>query len=87
MAKENIHVRFNGCDLIWLKDDDGSGPLAPPEHIDSDGHVHVRDALCSDSYAHIFSDGKILRYGSEIGSVDDLEFVAVRAAVEGARKP
>jgi hypothetical protein len=72
MAQENIPVRFHDRDLIWLKDDDGSGPLAPLEHIDDDGYVNVYDALYSDSYAHVFSDGSIRRYGEIVGRVDDL---------------
>lgn len=45
MAEENIRVRFNGRELIWLKGDDGSGPLAPLEHIDDDGSVKLIDAF------------------------------------------
>ena len=72
----NIHVRFQGHELIWLKDENGSGALAPLEHIDDDGHVNMYDAFCSDSYAHISSDGSIWRYREQIGTISDLEIVS-----------
>ncbi len=75
MAKENIPVRFKGDDYVWLKNDDGSGPLAYPSHLDADGHVNMTDAFFSDSFAHVFSGGVIMRYNQQIGTVDDLEFI------------
>lgn len=76
MNDENIPVRFDGLDLMWLKHDDGSGALAPLRHVDDDGHVTF-DAVFGgeDSYAHVMSDGTIMRYHEKIGTVDDLEFL------------
>ncbi len=77
-SEENIPIRFAGHDLMWLKNEDGSGALAPYEHLDKDGHVNAYDAFCSDSYAHVI-DGKIWRYGECVGTVDDLEFLPMMA--------
>ena len=71
--KTHIKVRFQGRELWWLKDDDTScGPLAPLDHCDEKGDV-IAGALLEDSFAHVCDDGKIRRYHSVIGSVDDLE--------------
>lgn len=68
MAEENLHVKFNSLELIWLKNADGSGPLAWPDQIDEDSHVYLY---------HVYSDGNIRRLGKVIGSVGDLQVVSV----------
>lgn len=72
----SIPVSFNGESFVWLKNDDGSGALAYPHHIDEGGHVKIMHCL-SDSFAHVMSDGAIMRYGSQIGVRDDLSFTQV----------
>jgi hypothetical protein len=67
----SIPVRLGDVDLVWLKEADGSGALAYPEHVDDDGQVKW-DHVFSDSFAHVQSDGTIRRYGATIGSRDDL---------------
>lgn len=71
----NVPVVFKGERYVWLKNSDGSGPLAYLHHLDEDGNVKFEHAFTSDSFAHISSSGDIHRYGSKIGTVDDLEFV------------
>ncbi len=70
-GEEAIPVRFRGVDLIWLKNADGSGPLAPLEHVDGAGNVRPEHCF-SLSFGHV-KHGKIYRLGSIIGSVDELE--------------
>ena len=72
-APDTLHVRLNGRHLVWLKNPDGSGALAYPEHIDADGNVKLAHALTSDSYAQVGEDGLIRRYHQVIGQVGDLE--------------
>ena len=67
----DIKVKFRGRDLVWLRNPDGSGPLALPEHLRPDGSV-LADALMSDSYAHVFPDGVVRRYLEEIATVEEL---------------
>lgn len=69
---EAIKVRFNGVDLIWLKDEFGEGALAYPDHVDDTGNIAFQHVM-SDSYAHVFSDGTIRRYGQTVGTVKDLD--------------
>lgn len=63
-----VRVAFDGEQLWWLENDDGSGALAPLEHCDEDGNV----VCLGESYAHVFRDGNISRYGEIIGHRDDL---------------
>lgn len=67
----SIPVLLKGVSLIWLKNSDGTGALAYPEHVDGDGNVK-REHAFSESYAHVCNDGCIRRYGAVIGSVGDL---------------
>ncbi len=67
----SIPVTFKGEKFVWLKGADGSGALAYPQHIDETGNVKPMFCM-SDSYAHVMSDGAIMRYGSQIGTRDDL---------------
>jgi len=73
MKDENsIPVTFRGEPFVWLRNEDESGALAYPQHIDSDGHVKLM-FVTSDSYAHVQSDGSIMRYGTQIGTRDELQ--------------
>ena len=75
VAEENIRVRLNGIDLVWLKEDDDTGALAYPDHLDSNGNVTWEAALSLDSHAHVCEGGIIMRYGRQIGTMDNLEFL------------
>jgi hypothetical protein len=72
MADSVVYVTLNGVDLVWLRNEDGSGALAYPEHIDEGGHVTI-EAVFEDSYAHVFRGGQIMRYNTRIGWRDDLK--------------
>ena len=68
-----IHVTLFGLRLVWLKDDDSdTGGLALPDHVDKNGNVKFEHAFASDSFAHVFDDGTIRRYGKVIGWTSDL---------------
>ena len=69
---KTVYVVLDGRDLVWLKDEDGSGALAYPEHIDEAGDVRAEHVL-SDSYAHVFPNGEIMRFNQRIGSRDDFQ--------------
>lgn len=69
-----IRVELPGHGVFWfLEDDAGGGALAPFDHCDPDGHIaDLGTALFVESYAHLFSDGVIRRYGAAIGHRDEL---------------
>jgi hypothetical protein len=67
----SIPVMLKGTRLIWLKDADGTGALAFPEHIDEEGCVKWEHVF-SESFAHVCSDGAIRRFGAVIGNISDL---------------
>ena len=69
---KTVYVVLDGRDLVWLRNEDGSGALAYPEHIDEDGEVRM-EAVFKDSYAHVFPNGEIMRFNQRIGSRDDLQ--------------
>jgi len=56
------------------------GAMAYPDHIDEDGGLNLIHAFTSDSFAHIYSDGIIKRWGKEIGKHSDLVFLDGRGA-------
>lgn len=62
-------VELNGMELFLV---DG-GPLALPEHI-KDGEL-TWEGFVELSYAFLYPDGCISRYGTEIGTKDDLIFL------------
>jgi len=64
-------VSFQGIDLWFLENEDGTGPLAPLEHCDDEGNFRS-ECFLEDSFAHVFEGGIIKRFGQEIGSVADL---------------
>uniref|UniRef100_A0A832MJE7 Uncharacterized protein n=1 Tax=Eiseniibacteriota bacterium TaxID=2212470 RepID=A0A832MJE7_UNCEI len=80
----NHRVLLNGKPLYFLEEPDGSGPLAPPEHM-FDGELRLDAALgaLGPSYAHVMPDGSIMRFGSKIGTRKDLVFVDV---IEGTAR-
>lgn len=62
----NILVQLPGHCNLWMRQsslDAGEGALMPePDH----------DLTLGESYAHLFDDGRILRYREVIGHKDDL---------------
>jgi hypothetical protein len=72
MSEKPVKVNFQGRDLWFLEDNDGSGALAPLDHCDGKGRIAGLDVVFEDSFAHVFEDGRILRYGKEIGRKKDL---------------
>ncbi len=90
MSSRNIPVMFRGRKYIWVMDGDGEtacGPLAPPDQCDDDNELRLEAALFGDSYAHVYADGTIMRYGVKIGMRGDLEPVdsAVRHDPRGSK--
>lgn len=73
MVEKNIPVIFEGEPFIWLRNEDGSGALAYPQHVDESGHIK-RMFCFSESFAHVMADGAILSRGAEIGTRNDLVF-------------
>lgn len=68
MSVKNTKVEFPGHGTFWLIID----ALAPLEQCDSDGRLTDEAVFFGESYAHIFPDGRIIRYGKTIGTRDDL---------------
>lgn len=69
---EDVPVRLGDLDLLWIKDADGGGSLAPMSHVGPDGKLDFSKCFKSNSYAHVRSDGTIVRHGKEIGRRSDL---------------
>lgn len=68
-------VKIHGHDFWYLPEQgskDPNGPIAPLHHCDDDGNLDIRTAFSSDSYAHVQSDGTVVRYGTKIGEIKDL---------------
>ena len=72
MSDRAIRVSFRGRDLVWLREPDGSGALAPPDHVDEAGNVTLAAGLGGLSWAHVAADGTIWRYNQPIGHRDEL---------------
>lgn len=71
----NVKVEFDGLMLWWITDDELEGALAPLNHCDEEGEIADLETalfLHGDSYAHVFEDGRIMRYGRQIGTRNDL---------------
>ena len=62
MPETNLKVRFQDQDFLLLGDLTEGGPLATPEQY--------QHGQCS--YAHLFEDGQIRRFGKIIGTRADL---------------
>lgn len=66
-----VHLEGHGT-FWWMKNTDGSGALAPREHCSEVGQLHT-EAMFADSYAHVFANGLIKRYGQVIAHRDNLK--------------
>jgi hypothetical protein len=75
--KVNTKVRLKG-EVYWLLSElaEGDGQaIAPPHHCGQDGEILPEYAF-ADSFAHLWPDGRITRYGQRIGMREDLEVAA-----------
>lgn len=72
----SVLVEFDGLVLRYLGDSvsDPDHALAPLDHCDQDGEV-LRDKVFENSYAYVYSDGTIMRYGKQVGKISDLVLV------------
>lgn len=64
IASRHPTVRFQGNEYLLIGDLDSGGPLATREQYTA--------GECS--FAHLFPDGRILRFGEQIGTQADLVF-------------
>lgn len=60
-----MKIRFQDREWLLVGDLESGGAIATDEDF----------VLGRASYAHLFSDGEILRYGLAIGSVSDIEVI------------
>lgn len=82
-AEMSERVKFQGTEYWLLCEPDGDfGPIAPLEHCDESGNL-LMDAAFYVSFAHLWEDGRISRYGTIIGTREDLEQVARRTEAKG----
>lgn len=67
-----VEVALKGHSRLWMRQstiDQRDGPLMPtPTHDDDSGPF-------ADSYAHLFEDGRVMRYQEQIGTFGDLVIV------------
>jgi hypothetical protein len=72
-----IAVAFKGIPLYCPEkalEDGGEGPLAPPDHIDTTTMgLNLLTAFKSDTFANIYRDGSVKRYGVIIGHREDIQ--------------
>ena len=71
-----VHVSFRGNTYWVLRstlDGKTDGPIAKEGHIDPNTQELLWEACMSDSYAHIYEDGIICRYGTIIGTLSEIE--------------
>ena len=68
-----VKAHIHGVE-VWVQrptlEPGSDGPLAPKEHI-IDGNLNPQYYL-ADSYAHAYSDGRVLRYYKQIGTKADI---------------
>lgn len=82
----SLKVLLPGHGEFWLVTDaddlaTADGPLAPIDHCSEAGEINsLWTALFETSYAHLFSDGSIMRYREQIGTRDDLQLLEGVAA-------
>jgi hypothetical protein len=71
---ETMKVKFKRTTYWLLKEvhEGGGRALAPLDHCDENGDVITLSGL---SFAHVTTDGKIMRYQEEIGTVYDLKII------------
>ena len=65
-------IRLFGQEFILIGDLDNGGPIAT---VDA-----YRNFDCS--YAHLFSDGRIMRFGKQIGNRNDIELLPISIDIE-----
>jgi len=67
-----VLVEFLGRRYWYLGDslEDLGHAVAPLAHCDEKGELFL-DAVLEDSFAHVNLDGRIMRYGQQVGNVSD----------------
>lgn len=61
----NIPIRFLGRDLLLIGDRNTGGAISTQEQYEN----------FEISFAHLMADGRIMRFGEEIGTRDDITFL------------
>lgn len=70
----SVRVKFEGVEYWLMCEPDGDfGALAPIEHCNAEGHIDTLEHALSESFAHLFPDGRLMRHGQQIGTREDLE--------------
>lgn len=69
-------IRLHGEEYGFVGTDDlnegANGAIAPLEHLGEDGELDP-EAAFEISYAHLYEDGTIWRFGEQIGTREDIE--------------
>lgn len=69
--KKPIKVKINGQDYWFQQEENGGGPVAPLEHCFENGELNFATAFGSETFAHVFPNRVVSRYGVNIGSIDE----------------
>lgn len=72
---DSTKVTFQG-EAFWLLPPNPlteGRALAPLSHCDEMGKLHMDAALTGQSFAHLNADGRLMRFGSQIGVEADLK--------------
>ena len=74
---DHLQVRFRGEQYCLFGDLKSGGAIAKHEQFEA----------WTDSFAHLFPDGSIMRYQEQIGTREDLEILLTTAAEEARNNP
>jgi hypothetical protein len=66
-------ITIDGSAYWYLQAEDGEhgGPIAPLEHCFEDGELNPITMFSSETFAHVYPDGHISRFGKNIGNIKD----------------
>ena len=83
----NRRIRFQQTDYVLVGDSKNEGAITPMHLVDENLNVPAKTVLRAmmgdpeaQSYAHLFPDGRILRYGEQIGTMEDITYLDESAA-------
>lgn len=65
-----IKIKINNESYWFLRGSDGGGAIAYMDHCDENGNLKVESA-CEESFAHVYPEGYISRFGKNIGNIKD----------------
>ena len=65
---ESINIKYKGKEYWFLQREDGTGAVAPLEHCNEKGGIVY---FWEDSFAHVYADRRMLRFGQELGKIED----------------